>query len=127
LTYTLKPTKQLSAELKDRLSLNKVNSQSVSNLTRQWNVDANLFYKFTERLSVSWQNSYCHYVDMHQHVLFSDVSARYDFGRFEVSFVARNLGNKQTYQQELITTDYQVFNRYQLRPREYEVKFSISY
>jgi hypothetical protein len=127
LTYTLKPTKQLSAELKGRLSLNKVNSQSVSNLTRQWNVDADLFYKFTERLSVSWQNSYCHYVDMRQHVLFSDVSARYDFGRFEVSFVARNLGNKQTYQQELITTDYQVFNRYQLRPREYEVKFSISY
>jgi outer membrane receptor protein involved in Fe transport len=76
---------------------------------------------------VAWENSYFRYANLGQQVLFSDLSATYNFGRFELGLSARNIGNKHAYEQKLVATDYQVINQYKLRPREYMLRLSFSY
>jgi hypothetical protein len=127
LSYSMKPTRRLSVELAEDMSFNYVACQGTTVDSRQWSTEANIYYKFTERLSVAWENSYFRYANLGQQVLFSDLSATYNFGRFELGLSARNIGNKHAYEQKLVATDYQVINQYKLRPREYMLRLSFSY
>ena len=127
ITFSAKPTRKFSVDLAERLSLNALSGQRAHGLTRQWNTEADFYYKVTEQPSIGWQNQYSRYSHEGKGVLFSDFSANYTFRRFVIGLTANNIGNKQTYRQELVATDYQVISCYQLRPREWMARISVNF
>ena len=118
LSFSASPVRWLSMELSSSALYSQVDGTGLKNRTSNLKHKAGLFFSLTKNLMLKWNNSLSQYPEIHKNAFFSDASLDYTLKRIELSLTAHNLFGTDTYQQELVTADYHVINRYTLRSRD---------
>ena len=94
--------------------------------TNTFNHTLNLFFT-PKKWVLQWKNEFYHSNDKSVSFnFFSDVSVSYQFKGNEISLCLNNLIGNDTYERRIIKSDYITRAVYQLRPREFIIKYSFA-
>ncbi len=118
LSFSASPAQWLSLELASSALYSQMNGGGLKKRTSNLKHRAGLCFSFTKNLLLKWNNSLSQYPELHKNAFFSDLAVNYTFKRVELSLTAHNIFDTDTYQQDLVTADYHIINRYTLRSRD---------
>lgn len=126
-SFSSKPARWLSVELGSRAMHSRMSVGKIASATTSLKHSFNLFFNLNRHFSVQYENNFCQYLELKRNVFFSDFSASYQFKNISIEAIVNNLFGKTDYQQDFVSANFYIVNRYILRPRDFIVKVAFGF
>lgn len=126
-SFSARPARFLSVELKSGWTQMHINSPAADTRLNWWNHNFDLSFPITDKLLLSLDNSIYQSVENNENSWFADFSLRYTLKRTEFRLDVNNIMGRSVYEREFVSSIEQNRCLYTLRPREVIVGVSFSF